>query len=305
MAPESDLRGWFDSLKEYLASENALEILEDPTRLYNADESGFKTCPESGRVLGPVGMKKFFEVKSGKEKEQLTVMACLNAAGQVVAPMVVYPLKRISRDIANNVPADWAIGKSNKGWMTAPLYFEYIVNIIWLKNNMIMKPVLLLVDGHRSHLTLQVAKYCANNQILVQALFKNSTHILQPADVSLFKCLKSGWQNIVYEYKRNSSNRHITRAGFAPLLLKVFQDRVTPEIISNGFKRCGIYPFDPSAVDYTKCMDHEVRIVAPKLVETGVETILLLESFMRKGRAEQFRQVNDEWEGEESAKELL
>lgn len=89
-----------------------LDILEDPSRIYNADESGFQTCPESGKVLGPVGMKNFYEVKSGKEKEQLTVMVGINAAGQVVAPMIVYPLVRISKDISINVPADWAIGKS-------------------------------------------------------------------------------------------------------------------------------------------------------------------------------------------------
>lgn len=290
-----------------------LDILEDPSRIYNADESGFQTCPESGKVLGPVGMKNFYEVKSGKEKEQLTVMVGINAAGQVVAPMIVYPLVRISKDISINVPADWAIGKSRKGWMTGALYYEYIVNIFdpWLKNNNIQKPVLLLVDGHRSHVTLQVSEYCAANQIVVFALYPNSTHITQPADVSVFKSLKSGWKNTVFEYKQKTGNKAITRAGFAPLLAKVFEDKVTPEIVKNGFERCGLYPFNPSAVDYTKVMGHSDRRVVPKPTgaedKPGVEMVLLLESCMRHGRAEQFRKcknASSDWDGDDTAKEL-
>lgn len=84
-------------------------------------------------------------------------------------------------------------------------------------------------------MTMQVSEYCAEKQILAHALNPNSTHITQPADVSLFKCLKSGWQNSVFEYKQSTGNKHITRAGFAPLLSKVFQDKVTPEIVANGF----------------------------------------------------------------------
>jgi hypothetical protein len=47
--------------------------------------------------------------------------------------------------------------------------------------------VLYLVDGHRSHLTFNVSKFCAENGIILFALYPNATHILQPADVALFK----------------------------------------------------------------------------------------------------------------------
>lgn len=313
-----DLKQWHQSLKNYLVEENALDIIEDPKRIFNADESGFQTCPDSGKVIGPVNMKNFYEIKSGKDKEQLTVMLSINAAGQIVSPMIVYPLVRISRDIAVNVPENWSIGKSPSGWMNGPLYYEYIANVFdpWLKANDIQKPVLLLVDGHRSHLTLQVSQYCADNQIIAYALFPNSTHISQPADVSVFKCLKSGWKNTVKEYKQNSGNRQITRAGFAPLLAKVFQEKVTPDIVANGFKRCGLYPFDVNGMDLARCMDHESRKTAPVSAPIssncvtpaailGVETFLLFESLMRRGRAEEFRRSKEHWEGEESAKELF
>ncbi|CAF4830706.1 unnamed protein product [Pieris macdunnoughi] len=307
---ENDIKRWHRSLEEYLVEEHSLDILEDPKRIFNADESGFQTCPESGKVIGPVGMKNFYEIKSGREKEQVTVMVAINAAGQVVTPMIVYPLVRISKEIAINVPENWGIGKSPKGWMTGPLYYEYIANIFdpWVKANNIKKPILLLIDGHSSHLTLEVSQYCAENQILAYALFPNSTHISQPADVSVFKCLKSGWKNTVCEFKDRTGNRQITRAGFAPLLAKVFKDKVTPDVVANGFRKCGIYPFDVTAIDLTRCMDNDTRRTAPASVpprEIGVETLLLFESFMRQGRVEQFRRSNEQWEGEETAKELF
>ncbi|GBP16343.1 hypothetical protein EVAR_9936_1 [Eumeta japonica] len=54
-------RKWFSSFlkrhpdvaTQYLVAEGVADILEDPERIINADESGFKTSPSSGLVLGP------------------------------------------------------------------------------------------------------------------------------------------------------------------------------------------------------------------------------------------------------------
>ncbi|KAK9729889.1 Tc5 transposase DNA-binding domain [Popillia japonica] len=58
---ETSIRHWHEEIRRYLASENAEDILasenaedilEDPTRIFNSDESGFATNPKSGLVLG-------------------------------------------------------------------------------------------------------------------------------------------------------------------------------------------------------------------------------------------------------------
>lgn len=38
---EKDVRKWFEDITNYLREENANEILKDPTRVYNGDETNF------------------------------------------------------------------------------------------------------------------------------------------------------------------------------------------------------------------------------------------------------------------------
>ncbi|KAK9718003.1 hypothetical protein QE152_g23443 [Popillia japonica] len=88
---ETSIRHWHEEIRRYLASENAEDILEDPTRIFNSDESGFATNPKSGLVLGLRGMKNFYEIKSGSEKECITALFTISADGQIHPPMIVYP----------------------------------------------------------------------------------------------------------------------------------------------------------------------------------------------------------------------
>jgi hypothetical protein len=38
------------------------------------------------------------------------------------------------------------------------------------------------------------------------------------------------------------------------LILKEAIALLKPETVANGFEACGLYPWDPSAIDYTKCL---------------------------------------------------
>lgn len=201
--------------------------------------------------------------------------------------------------------------------MDGPLYKDYIEHcfVPWLKSKNIKFPVLLLVDGHKSHYTYNVCKVCAENNIIQYALYPNSTHIIQPADVSVFKTLKSGWDREVYEWKRKSNHKAVTKAMFGNLLQKVYDEKVTKEVNNNGFRKCGLFPFDANAIDFPKCMDHPSRSHPPiELTDTitkpthfGVEHILFLESVMKRGRVEEFRSAVNigSWSGDTEASELF
>jgi hypothetical protein len=92
--------------------------------------------------------------------------------------MIVYPYERIPAEIAHNTTPDWVIGKSKSGWMTRQCFHCDVFNT---------SLPLHKETGHRSHLTFNVSKFCAENGIILFALYPNTTHILQPADVALFK----------------------------------------------------------------------------------------------------------------------
>lgn len=254
------IQKWFRDLKQYLEENGAVDVLEDPTRIFNGDETSFAMCPKSGKVLAPKGYKNIYEIKKGSEKETITVLLVFSADGQIVSPMVVFPFVRPNKVIIDSIPADWLLGRSESGWMKSETFYEYIANGMdkWLTKNNIKRPVLLLVDGHKSHLSLELSKFCYDHQIILYALPPNTTHIMQPADVSVFKPLKTNWKKTVRQWQAEPQNVNsvLTKCTFCPLLQSILNDDSLPQTIQNGFRKCGLYPFNPEAVDYTKCIQN-------------------------------------------------
>lgn len=100
---EPNISEWFRELHKYLEIEGCLDILLDSRRIFNRNESGFQTCPKTGKVLGPISFINLYEINTGNEKEAITMMATFNAAGGVIPGMIIYPLQKISCKIAQNV----------------------------------------------------------------------------------------------------------------------------------------------------------------------------------------------------------
>lgn len=116
----------------------------------------------------------------------------------------------------------------------------------------------MFVDGHKTHLTYPISKLCTDLKIILIALYPNATRILQPADVSCFRPLKALWKHGVLKWRRNNPFSQLTRAEFAPILNEVISDLV-PESISNGFRACGLCPWNVNAVDFTKCLGKQTN----------------------------------------------
>lgn len=63
-------------------------------------------------------------------------------------------------EIQKSVPNEWGIGLSDNGWMKAELFIQYIQNVLHpaLMEMNITFPVILFLDGHKSHTTLQLTQ---------------------------------------------------------------------------------------------------------------------------------------------------
>ena len=133
-----------------------------------------------------------------------------------------------------------------------------------------------------------MCKFCADNGIILYSLLSNATHILQPADVAVFRSLKNNWKKAVFDWKRQNNNKALLRVMFSSLLENAVSS-VTKETVENGFCRCGIFPFDANVIDYTKCMSHASRVIGnasdirSKPSEFKIEHLFYLESTMKNG----------------------
>lgn len=84
--------------------------------------------------------------------------------------------------------------------METPLFYDWfkVVFVEYVKQ--LDGPKLLILDGHSSHITLDIVRLAKENNIEIVCLPPHSTHILQPLDVAVFKPMKTEWRKIVEEH---------------------------------------------------------------------------------------------------------
>lgn len=126
-AVESRLRKWYDKVLNNLKNKDLLNI--EPSRVFNLDESAFSLVPKDNYVITKRGAKSVYRIVSGADKAALTVLFIASADGKMLPPMIVYDCKTTPRrQTLSKIPADWVVGNTESGWMTAETFYHYILN---------------------------------------------------------------------------------------------------------------------------------------------------------------------------------
>lgn len=314
---ENQIRNWFGRVSDYLKSSENSNILNNPSRIFNCDESAFFLSPKEKRVLAKKGSKHVYNRIGNDEKDCLTVLVNANAEGTLAPPMVIYSYKRIPYSIISKLPKGWGIGATDSGWMTAESFYEYITNVFhpWLKKKEIELPVILFVDGHVSHVSLSVAEFCKENSIILIALLPNATHLLQPMDVSVFSPLKRQWINFVHDWRVKNNYERLKREDFAPLLKECLDNSLKTNTVPNGFRKTGLYPFNPDEIEYSKLVsstelseNSEKSRKVDTVSSSNCDINLFLSTFesrIGESKLELFHSSGENWKGPVEDKSLF
>ena len=105
------------------------------------------------------------------------------------------------------------------------------------------KPVLLIYDGHGSHLTYNTVMLAIKNNIIIICLPPNCSHALQPLDVGVFKNLKVEWKKNVKQWFRESRHFSVDKAVFFGLLNRLWHTLSADNAVA-GFRGSGIVPLE-------------------------------------------------------------
>ena len=52
---EENIRKWFDEVQEYIRENNLEEVMDDTSRIFYGDETGFQICPSTSSFLAEKG----------------------------------------------------------------------------------------------------------------------------------------------------------------------------------------------------------------------------------------------------------
>ena len=116
------------------------------------------------------------------------------------------------------------------------------------------------MDCHGSHITYSVIKRAMEKNIKIILLAPHTTNVLQPLDVGLFRSLKANLSKVTDGVKMLSVTgdyQNIDKTNFTAIFKESFERSMSLATIKSGFRKTGIYPFNPDAIDKTRLIPIE------------------------------------------------
>ena len=108
---------------------------------------------------------------------------------------------------------------------------------------------MLFVDGHKSHLSLELIDLARKKNVILFCIPPHTTHALQPLDMAVFKSFKDQFFKSVRALSFSKKNFIVSKRDFAAVVKDPFEKAFSMSNIKAGFSKAGIYPFNPNAID--------------------------------------------------------
>ena len=128
----------------------------------------------------------------------LTLVFCMPAEGNPLPATLLWPHPTIPEEFKSFAAKGIRVSCTASAWQTRESFEEmmikrYIPEMISRRNLLELndKPILLILDGHLSRLSIPFIECCCQNNIFVLVLPAHSSSVTQPCDCSPFAVLKS------------------------------------------------------------------------------------------------------------------
>ncbi|KAH5757089.1 hypothetical protein HBI88_199150 [Parastagonospora nodorum] len=154
----------------------------------------------------------------------------VNATGWAIPPFIIFKGR-------HHLSAYWTTNELSLQWLK---HFDEHT-----KRRVTGAYRLLIINGYKSHDSLEFQQYCKDNKIITICMPPHLSHLLQPLDVELMR----------------NQITHITKLEFLLCFKRAFNAAITPSNIQGGFRGAGLVLFDPERV----ILALNVRIRTPPL----------------------------------------
>ncbi|XP_023216192.1 tigger transposable element-derived protein 6-like isoform X2 [Centruroides sculpturatus] len=215
--------------------------------IYNCDdEFGFSVVPTlSTEAISSVDTRFITRNNSTERGENITIVCCCNAGGCYIPPFFIFPNEKIRTELLEGCPPGTDAIAQQHGWMTTESFVMYLKHFIKYSKCSPEFPVLLLVNNHASHVSLDAINICRSHGIIMLGFPPHTSHILQPLDVSFFGSLKAYYSQACNDFMVSNPDEVITDKIAGKLFGKAYCQAATIVNAVKGFEACGIVPFNP------------------------------------------------------------
>ena len=162
-------------------------------------------------------------------------------------------------------------GKSPNRYMDEELFLTWFEEIFVVGTSQV-QPTVLIIDGHVSHITYSMIKRAVEENIKIILLPPHTINVQQLLDVGLFRSLKANLSNVTDGIKVLSVTgdyQSINKTNFTAIFKESFECSMSLATIKNGFRKTGIYPFNPEAIDKTRLIPIELSPSSTPITATS------------------------------------
>ena len=195
------------------------------------------------------GQKHARALTSGNKK-QITVLACSNAAGYMLPPLVIFGRKVLNLDLTVGEVPGTCYGLSDNGWMDGEIFENWFTHH-FLVHAPSPRPLLLLLDGHSTHYNPGFVRRAAHEEVIVFCFPPNTTHLTQPLDKGAFGPLKTYWNQECQTYMRKNPGKVLNQYNFMSVFSQAWYRAMTIPNLISAFRTTGVYPLNRHAVKVT------------------------------------------------------
>ncbi|PNF34376.1 hypothetical protein B7P43_G14947, partial [Cryptotermes secundus] len=166
------------------------------SRIHNCNETGISIVHDNDvKVISQKGKKQVSKITSGERGRNVTVLLCINAAGDIfVPPLFVFPNKsRVDAILKKDAPPGSIFAAEESERITAKWFMKWLDLFVERTRPSKEEPVLLILDGHSSHKDLEVILFARKHHVHMISLPPHTTHKLQPLDRAVMRPFKGAY----------------------------------------------------------------------------------------------------------------
>lgn len=143
------------------------------------------------KVLAEKCQKQVGQLVSGERGELVTFGGIISASGNTIPPLFIFPRVHFKDHFMAGAPEGSLGVATRSGWINSDIFVQVLKHIQKKTSCSKENPILLLVDNHESHVTIEAIDYARDNGIVYISFPPHTTHRLQPLDVGVFGPFKA------------------------------------------------------------------------------------------------------------------
>ncbi|KAG5882844.1 hypothetical protein JTB14_022355 [Gonioctena quinquepunctata] len=193
-------------------------------RIYNFDESGISTVLSTPKVLAEKNQKQIGQLVSAERGVLVTFGGIISASGNTIPPLFIFPRVHFKDHFMAGAP-EGSLGVANKsGWINSSIFLEVLKYIQKKTSCSKDNPILILVDNHESHVTIEAVDYAS--------------------DVGVFGPFKAKLKIAFDDWHVNNPGKTLTIYNIPELAKIAYLESFNCKNIASAFETTGIWPFN-------------------------------------------------------------